>query len=393
MSEKHSGAAPEPRGPSMPAGLHESGAVSFPIYQAATYAFHDTAEIEAYLRDPSARYFYTRYANPTNDACARLLATFEGAEAALLFSSGMGAITTAVLSHVRSGDEVLSLSNVYGGTVHLFHDVLPRFGIDVTWFDSPRAVDAIRAASPRARLVYLESPTNPTLQIVDIAAAARAAHERGMTVFIDGTFASPINQKPIELGADVIIHSATKFLGGHADLTAGAVAASGERIARLIEATKIFGTILDPFGAFLMHRGLKTLEVRVERQNESSMRIARFLAGHPRVRRAIYPGLPDHPGHEIARRQMRGFGGVVTFEVDGGLERARRVVDRLRRFLNAPSLGGVDSLVSIPVLTSHQGLPAEALDRAGVTEGMIRLSVGIEPAEGLVADLDAALSG
>jgi cystathionine beta-lyase/cystathionine gamma-synthase len=367
--------------------------VSFPIYQAATYAFEDTAGIESYHQDPTTHYFYTRYANPTSDACARALAALEGAEAALLFSSGMGAITTALLGSVVSGDEVLSLANVYGGTLHLFEDVLPRFGVRVTWFGAGGAVEAIRAASPRARLVYLESPTNPTLEVVDIAAAARAAHERGMRVLLDGTFASPVNQSPLSLGVDVVIHSATKYLGGHADLTAGAAVGSREEIARLLATTKIFGTVLDPFGAFLLHRGLKTLEVRVLRQNESSMRIARYLAEHPRVRRAIYPGLPDHPGHEVARRQMRGFGGVVTFEVEGGLDGARRVVDGFRRILNAPSLGGVDSLASIPVLTSHQGLPREALARSGVTDGMIRLSVGIEPVEELVADLGRALGG
>ncbi len=388
MSERESGPGRKPPRP----GVDPSGAVSFPIFQAATYAFPDTAGIEAYHEDPSSHYFYSRYANPTCDACARALAALEGGEDALLFSSGMGAIASAVFSFLRSGDEILSMSDVYGGTLRLFQDVLPRFGVAVTWFGASDAVAAIRSASPAARLVYLESPTNPTLEIVDLAAAARAARERGLVTLIDGTFASPVNQKPLSLGIDVVIHSATKYLGGHSDLTAGAVVGSSAHLARIHAAMKVFGTNLDPFAAFLVHRGLKTLEVRVRRQCESAMRIASVLAEHPRVRRALYPGLASHPGHEVARRQMSGFGGVVTFEVKGGLEGARRVMDRLRVVLNAPSLGSVESLASIPVLTSHEGFSAEALARAGVTEGMIRLSVGVEPVEDLLADLDGALS-
>jgi cystathionine beta-lyase/cystathionine gamma-synthase len=373
--------------------LHPSGAVSFPIFQAATYAFPDTAGIEAYHEDPTSHYFYSRYANPTCDACARALAALEGGEDALLFSSGMGAISSAVASFVRSGDQILSMSDVYGGTLRLFQDLLPRFGVGVAWFGAADAVSAIRAATPSTRVVYLESPTNPTLEVVDLAAAARAARERGLVTLIDGTFASPMNQKPLALGIDVVIHSATKYLGGHSDLTAGAVVSSREHIARIHATMKVLGSNLDPFAAFLVHRGLRTLELRVRRQCDSALRIAQFLAGHPRVRRAIYPGLSTHPGHEVARRQMAGFGGIVTFEVEGGLEGARRVVDRLRVVLNAPSLGSVDSLVSIPVLTSHEGFSAEALARAGVTEGMVRLSVGVEPVEDLLADLERALSG
>jgi len=367
------------------------GSVPFPIFESATWAFENTAELEAYLANPSSHYFYTRYANPTNDAAARALAALEGAEEALLFSSGMGAITSAVMTFVGAGDEALALRSLYGGTLRLLREVLPRFGVRVSWFDPADALDAIRSASAQAKIVYFESPTNPVLEILDVAAIAASARERGLISLFDGTFASPANQKPLALGVDLVLHSATKFLGGHADVVAGAAAGSHALVDRVRATMKVFGTSLDPFAAFLMHRGMKTLDVRASRQNESAGRIAAFLAEHARVRRVLYPGLPSHAGHAIARRQMSGFGGMLTFEVDGGLDGARRVIDRFRVILNAPSLGSVESLASLPVLTSHHGFPPDEMRRAGVTDGMIRISVGVEPVDDLIADLARAL--
>jgi cystathionine beta-lyase/cystathionine gamma-synthase len=374
------------------ARLDPTGAVVPPLHQASVFAFESTAGIEAYNDDPASHYFYGRYGSPTNDACARAIAALEGTEDAALFSSGMGAVSTAVLSYVGAGDEILSLSSVYGGTLRLFRDLLPRFGVRVSWFDAADAAAAIDAAPAATKVLYFESPSNPILEVVDIATACRAAHARGLTVLFDATFASPINQKSHALGVDVVLHSATKSLGGHADLVAGAAAGPRAAIDRLRGTMKILGTNLDPFAAFLLHRGLRTLAVRIERQNATAMRIAAFLAAHPHVRRALYPGLASHPGHDVARQQMSGFGSIVTLEVGGGFEGARRVVDRLRLFLHAPSLGNVESLVSIPVLTSHHGFSADELARAGVTDAMIRLSIGLEPAEDLIADLDRALS-
>ncbi|MBZ5638417.1 MAG: aminotransferase class I/II-fold pyridoxal phosphate-dependent enzyme [Acidobacteriia bacterium] len=363
-----------------------------PIVTASTFAFSSQQEVESYYTGGRG-WLYSRYGNPTVRAAERLLAELEGAQEAALFSSGMAATSTTVLSLVRSGERIAAQRELYGGTAGLFRDVLPRLGIETTWF----ALDEIAGLTPEGlegcRLLWVESPTNPALRIVDLDAAARAAHAAGALAVVDGTFATPALQRPLALGCDVVVHSGTKYLGGHGDVTAGAVAGSRDLMSAIMATRRSLGGTLDPFAAFLLQRGMRTLAVRMESHERGASAVARALSGHPRVRRVLWPGLADHPDHALAGRQMAGFGGMVTFEVEGGAAGAERVHDRLRLFAKAASLGGVESLVSIPARMSHRGLPPEELERAGVTPGMLRLSVGLESPEDLVADLLEALGG
>jgi len=325
-----------------------------------------------------------------------------GAEKALLLSSGMAAITSAILSVVRQGDEILSTPALYGGTYRFFRDILPRHGVRVRYF-RPEAPGAIAAlATRKTRLVYLETPTNPTLGIVDIAALAAGVREARrklrseILVMADNTFATIINQNPFALGADVVVESATKYLGGHTDVMAGVITGSAEFIAGARTQLKYYGGCADPFAAYLLLRSLKTFDLRVRCQNRNAMALAAFLEDHPEVRRVLYPGLPSHPGHAVARAQMTGaggdgYGGMVTIEVPGGARGAVAVCDALCVAVNAMSLGGVETLVSIPVYSSHVGMSARELARHGVRPGMIRISVGIEGIDDLRADFDRAL--
>jgi cystathionine beta-lyase/cystathionine gamma-synthase len=324
------------------------------------------------------------------------------AERTLLFSSGMAAITSAVLSVVKAGDEIISTPALYGGTYRFFRDILPRHAVSVR-FVSPEALGEIpRIATRKTRLMYFETPTNPTLGIVDIRAVVKATHRAGQNTgvkiltMIDNTFASVVNQNPMALGVDVVVESGTKYLGGHSDLMAGVVAGRNRFIRGVHSQLKYYGGCADPFAAYLMLRSLKTFELRVQRQNENALNLARFLEGHRNVRRVLYPGLPSHPQHEIAKRQMvgsggNGYGGVVTIEVAGGIKAAVRVCDSLRVAINAMSLGGVETLVSIPVYSSHINMTGKELRRHGVTPGMIRISVGAEGIEDLKRDFAQAL--
>ncbi|MEE9218276.1 MAG: aminotransferase class I/II-fold pyridoxal phosphate-dependent enzyme [Acidobacteriota bacterium] len=367
--------------------------VATPIYQTSNFAFESTEELRRYHAGEPGVYLYTRIGNPTLDSAASRLAEAEGADTAVLTASGLGAISCTCLGLLSHGDRVLSIENLYGGTFKLFQRYLPRFGIGVDLFPVERPEEAEKRIRPETRMLYLESPTNPTLAIADLEAYADIARRHALISVIDGTFASPVNQQPLSLGIDIVLHSATKYLGGHSDLIAGVVAGSGEPLQRIRHACSALGINTEPQTAFLLERGLKTLVVRVERQNQSALQIARYLEAHSGVRRALYPGLESHPQHALARRQMRGFGGVVTFEIEGGLEAAVRLIDRLRLFANAASLGGVESLASSPLLTSQRGWPKEILGRAGVLPGMVRLSVGLEDVEDLIGDLDQALAG
>jgi len=325
-----------------------------------------------------------------------------GAEKALLLSSGMAAISSSLLALAQSGDNVISTPSLYGGTYRFFRDILPRHGIGVRYLrpDRPESVAAL--VDRHTRLVYLETPTNPGLRIVDIAPlvhAVRAAERRvrhAITIVADNTFATSLNQHPFTLGADVVIESATKYLGGHSDIIAGVVAGSGTFVAETHHQMKYYGGCADPFAAFLLLRSLKTLTLRVERQNTNALQLAGFLERHPKVVRVLYPGLPSHPDHAVARRQMvdaggLGYGGMVTIEVGGGVRNAMRVCDALRVAVNAMSLGGAETLVSIPVLSSHVGMTAGELRRHGVTPGMIRISTGVEGIEDLQEDFQRAL--
>ena len=362
-----------------------------PIYETTTFVFENAAEVLAYNEGKSSKYLYSRYSNPTVAAVEHTVAVVEGAEAALVLSSGQAATTTALMALCASGDEIVCSSAIYGGTLHLLADLLPKFGI------RPRFVSLEELSKPEAmisdatRLVWFESPINPTLRCVDVAAVGRACKARGVISVIDNTFASPINQQPLALGIDLVMHSATKYLNGHSDVTAGALAGPSRLIDPILEARKRLGTVLDPYPAYALGRGLKTLSVRMERHNANAMAVARWLAQDRRVHTVYYPGLEQHPDHAIARKQMRGFGGMVCVDVGGGYERAARFFDRLQVFKRAASLGGVESLCSLPVLTSQWGHTEEELKRAGVTHSMARLSVGLEDAEDLIADLDQAL--
>jgi cystathionine beta-lyase/cystathionine gamma-synthase len=362
-----------------------------PIYATSTFLFANAAEMEAYQRGETNKFIYSRYTNPNVEAVEAKLAVLEGAEAALVTSSGMAASSTALFGLLHAGDEVVCSSAIYGGTLHLMVEFLRRFGVEARFASLDELAHPDRVIGPKTGVLWFESPINPTLRCVDIAAVARACRARGVTSVMDSTFASPINQRPLELGIDLVMHSATKYLNGHSDVTAGALVGSQELIHRLQPARKLFGGVLEPASAFMLARGMKTLAVRVERQNANAMRIAEWLAGDQRVARVFYPGLESHPDHAIAKKQMRGFGGMVTFEAAGGYPAACRFYDRLQVIQRAASLGGVESLCSLPVLTSQYGFSDEQLEAAGVTPGMVRLSIGLEHAEDLIADLDQAL--
>ena len=363
-----------------------------PIYETTTFVFESAEEVLAYNEGRSPKFLYTRYGNPTVAAVEQKIAPLEGAEVAMVLSSGQAATTTALLALLKAGDEIVCSSAIYGGTLHLINDLLTKFGIRARFvtIDELRRPESV--LSDATRLLWFESPINPTLRCVDIAAVAAACRARGVMSVIDNTFASPVNQQPLSLGIDMVMHSATKYLNGHSDVTAGVLAGSAALLEPIQKARRMLGTVLDPYPAYALGRGLKTLTVRMERHNATALALAHWLAKDPRIEMVYYPGLPQHPDHEIAKKQMHGFGGMLCIDVGGGFERAARFFDRLKVFNRAASLGGVESLCSLPVLTSQWGHSEEELRRAGVTRSMARLSVGLEDADDLIADLDQALS-
>jgi cystathionine beta-lyase/cystathionine gamma-synthase len=367
----------------------KNGPLSTPIYQTSTFEVTDN---DQQLRATPTDMFYTRYGNPTQTVAERAIAELEGTERALLFASGMCAITTSILALLKSGDHIIAQRDIYGGASKFLGQWLPKLGIQTTFVDTTEYEQHERAVQPNTRLLYLESPTNPTTRIVDLKRAAGLAKKHDLVTMIDSTFASPINSRPAEFGIDLVMHSATKYFGGHSDLIAGALAGRASLLENIHATRTTLGGCIDPHAAWLLLRGIKTLVVRVERQNENALRVAQFLAQHPNVRRVHYPFLEGHPQRALAMEQMRGGGGIVSFEVEGTGEDARKLSEALHLFTLAPSLGGVDSLVSIPVLTSHAMVPAEHRQKMGVTEQMIRLSVGIEHADDLIADLEQALA-
>jgi cystathionine beta-lyase/cystathionine gamma-synthase len=362
-----------------------------PIYETTTFVFDSAGEVREYNEGRSHKYLYTRYGNPTNAVVEEKIAKLEGADVAMLLSSGQAATTTALLGLLKAGDEVVCSSAIYGGTLHLLTDLLPRFGIRSRFVSIEELRKPDEVISGETRLVWFESPINPTLRCVDIAVVANACRARGVISVVDNTFATPVNQQPLSLGIDLVMHSATKYLNGHSDVTAGVLAGPAALLGPVQQARKMIGTILEPHAAYALGRGLKTLTVRMARHNLTAMAVAQWLAADPRVKTVYYPGLPDYPDHEIARKQMRGFGGMMCLDVGGGYEGAARFFDRLKLFNRAASLGGVESLCSLPVLTSQWGHSDEELERAGITHSMARLSVGMEDAEDLIADLDQAL--
>lgn len=365
--------------------------LTLPIVETTTYVFSSAAEVIAYNQGTSDKFLYSRYGNPTVAAVEESLARLDGAERALLFSSGMAATATALIGLLNAGDEVLCAAAIYGGTLHLLHDLLSRFGITNRFVSPPELASLETVIGPRTRVVWFESPTNPTLRCVDIRRVAEACRARGVISVLDNTFASPLNQQPLALGVDLAMQSATKYLNGHSDVTAGVVAGPASLLAPIEKARRLLGTVMDPAPAYLLGRGLKTLAVRVAKQNANAQALAEAMARDPRVSDVFYPGLPSHPEHAVARSQMSGFGGMVCIDLCGNYDRAVRTFDRLSVITRAASLGGVESIVSLPVLTSQWGHSDEQLAAAGVTKGMLRLSIGLEDVADLIADLSQAL--
>jgi cystathionine beta-lyase/cystathionine gamma-synthase len=370
--------------------LHKkNGPLATPIYQTSTFEVTDS---DQQVRATSTDMFYTRYGNPTHTVAEKAIAELEGVDAALLFASGMNAITTAMLSLLKSGDHVVAQRDIYGGATKFFSQWLPKFGIETTFVDTVEYDQHARAIQRNTKLLYMESPTNPTLRVVDLRQVTALARQHNLITFIDSTFATPINQRPADFGIDLIMHSGTKYFAGHSDLICGIVAGRQELVQKIHETRTTLGGTMDPHAAWLLLRGIKTLAVRVQRHNDNALRVARFLAQHAKVRRVHYPFLEGHPQRALAMQLMHGGGGVLSFEVDGSGEDARRLSEALHLFTLAPSLGGVDSLVTIPVLTSHGMISAEHRQKMGVTDQLIRLSVGIENADDLIADLEQALT-
>ena len=372
-------------------GENRTHAVTPPIWQTTTFSADSSehfAEIASAVRPAE---FYTRYGNPTHKEVEATLVALEGGEAALLTSSGMGAIFAALMSHLRAGDHVVAQTNHYAGAMTLCDDLPPHFGVEVTVVDQTRPEAFAEAMRPNTRLVYAESPTNPLMQITDLRAVAELARARGALTVVDNTFSTPVNQRPLEFGVDCVIHSATKYLGGHSDLTAGCVVSSREFVERAWRFSLLAGSILSPFDGWLLLRGLRTLGLRVARHNSHALALARFLEGHPRVVRVHYPGLESHPQHALARAQMSGFTGMLSVELRGGFAAAERFISRLRLATNAASLGGHETLVVHPAAMWRGYMTDEQLAGRGLTEGLVRVSVGLEDEADLVRDFGRAL--
>jgi cystathionine beta-lyase/cystathionine gamma-synthase len=365
--------------------------VTTPIYQTTTYRFPDAAEAAAYLDEPAGRWLYSRLENPTVTAAEKKVAALEGAEAGACFASGMAAITASVLGVLRAGDALLLSDAVYGETTRLASEILARFGVEVRVVPVARLAESARAAPANARALLFETPTNPALRVVDVPAVAEACRARGLISMLDATFATPVNLRALEHGVDLVVHSATKYLNGHCDHLAGAVAGRRDLVEAAVRVRRSTGGNLDPAAAYDLLRGMKTLEVRVLRQNETALHLARALERHPKVARVLHPFLESHPDHALARRLLRGGGGVLSFSARGGFEAICRVHDAMRLVARASSLGGVESLASIPVISSHRSASDAELAAAGIDRGMMRVSVGLEDPEDLVEDLSQAL--
>jgi cystathionine beta-lyase/cystathionine gamma-synthase len=368
----HAGQPPDPR----------TGAVTVPIYQTSTYVHEELGRHQGYE--------YARVQNPTRQALEECVAALEGGIAGHAFASGMSAIQT-LATLLRSGDHAVVSRNVYGGTYRLFHQVLERFGLEFSWVDTTDLDAVRRAVGGRTRLVLIETPTNPMMDVSDVAAVAEIAHGAGALLAVDNTFMSPYFQRPLALGADIVVHSATKFLNGHSDSVGGVLVSSREEDAEWFRfVSKSAGAILAPFDSFLVLRGLKTLAVRMERHEASGRAVAAFLAGHPKVGRVLYPGLPEHPGHDVQQRQATGFGALITFEL-GDAAVAKRFLDRLEVMSLAESLGGVETLISHPASMTHASVPEPMRRELGITDGMVRVSVGLEDLADLLGDLEQGL--
>ena len=372
-------------------GERWAGATQVPVALSVSFGYETVEEWLEVALGRKSGYIYGRNTNPTVAAFEEKVRDLEGAEAATSFASGMAAISNTLFTLLSPGDRVVSINDTYGGTNKLFIEFMPRFQIQVKLCDTTDHA-AIEAEIARGcKVVYLETPTNPTIKVVDIARLAAAGKRQGATVLVDNTFATPINQRPLELGADLVMHSATKFLGGHADALGGVVCGSRELVSRIYHYREINGACLEPMSAYLLLRGMKTLHLRVRQQNQSALRIAQFLEAHPRVAKVFYPGLASHENHEVARRQMTGFGGVLSFALHGGFDEVKEFLPRLRYVNLAANLGAVETVAGPPATTSHVESSVEERAASGIPEALIRYSVGIEDTEDLIADLRQAL--
>lgn len=370
-----------------------TGALDTPIYQSTTFASANSDEMAAVYGGEKPGYMYTRYGNPTIHALEKKVAALEGGEAALATASGMAAISSAILGYVKAGDHVVAARSLYGAAYHFLHTMLPRLGASATFVRSTRLEDFEKALRPETRLVYFETPSNPVLEILDIEALANWARSRGVPSMSDNTFASPALQQPLRMGVTVVVHSATKYLCGHGDAMGGVIVASQNYIGSLNEnIIRDFGGIISPFNAWLILRGIRTLHLRMPAHCSNAQKIAEFLAAHAKVERVNYPGLPRHPGHELAKKQMKAFGAMMSFEVKGGYEGGKKVMDRVKIFSRAASLGDTRSLIVHSASTSHRAVPRDERLAIGISDGLVRLSVGVEAVEDLIADLEQALA-
>jgi methionine-gamma-lyase len=365
--------------------------VAAPLYQTSTFRAADAATIARYAAATQPQSYYTRWGNPTVEVWEKVMADLEGGEKCLAFASGMAAVSTTLLALLAPGDRVVAGASLYTATTEMLSTDLPALGIAVDFVDPTDAEAFARAVRRTTRMLYLETPTNPTMLLTDLAAVCQLGLELGIPTVVDNTFATPYNQQPLAAGADVVIHSATKYLSGHTDVVAGCAVADAETTEQIWHKRSMLGGSLDPFAAWLLLRGMKTLALRMQRHNRNALAVARALESHPAVTRVIYPGLPSHPQHELAARQMSGFGGMVAFELSGGREAGTRLVESTRLALLAVSLGSVETLIEHPASMSHAPLTEEQLRQAGIPPGLVRLSVGIEDADDLIADLKQAL--
>ncbi len=369
----HAGQPPDP----------QTGAVMTPVYQTSTYAQESPGKHRGYE--------YSRTHNPTRTAYQECVASLESAKHALAFSSGLAAID-ALMHTLQAGDHVICCDDVYGGTFRIFDKVFKKHGLDFTFLDLTDASKLESALKPSTKMLWLETPTNPMLKLMDIQKLAAIAHKRGVKVIVDNTFMSPYFQRPLELGADVVLHSITKYMNGHSDVVGGILALNDDELKeRLAFVQNAVGAVPGPWDCFLVMRGLKTLHVRMERHAQNAMKVAEFLSAHPKIERVIYPGLKSHPQHELARKQMSGFGGMITFFIKGGLPEARTFLERVKLFTLAESLGGVESLIEHPAIMTHASIPAETRKQLGIHDNLVRISAGIEEAEDLIGDLKQAL--
>ncbi len=368
-----------------------SGPAVVPIVQTSTFVFEDQQQMLNSVQGKTGKDVYTRWSNPTTKNVEEKMNALEGTEDTHVLASGMAAISSAIIGLVKNGEKILSSDSIYGGTVHLFNKILSQSCIEVDYVDTDELADQLLDSGTAYKLCFFETPTNPTLKIIDIKKVADAARAKGTISMIDSTFGSPINQRPHTLGVDLVMHSATKYLGGHSDIIAGTISGSKELMADVRGAAKLLGGTMDPFASFLLDRGIKTLGVRMEKHNSNASFLAEKLSRDSRIRKVHYPGLPSHPHYDIARKQMSGFGGMLSIELESDLGGTSKFVDSLEIFLNAVSLGGVESLASIPALSTHYGIDERALNEMDISSSTIRLSIGIEDPEDLLDDLMVSL--